>query len=81
MKKTYANWRIEINLECPYKSCGSYLDLMDSSRFPSLHDDGSPLRIFEAGKNYGQSDNEIKHMESITCPDCEREIKLEGIQW
>lgn len=81
MKKTFASWSIEINLDCPYKSCDAYLNLMDSNLFPQLHDGASPIGTFEPGINYGQSDREIKYFDRIICPECKREIKLEGIQW
>jgi|GEM_PF-6749836 hypothetical protein len=81
MKKAEASWSLEIWVTCPYVKCGNYMNIMDSSEFVYLHDDGSPLRTFEPGKNYDENDPEIKHYYEITCPECHKEFKLSGITW
>lgn len=80
-KKATATWSIELNLTCPYKSCDSWLNLLDSDQFPALNDDGGFLRFFEPAKNYNMNDSELKYLDSITCPECEREIRLDEITW
>lgn len=79
MKKAYASWSIQLNVECPH--CEAYLDLFNVDDFPALHN-GDPLTLtFDPGASYKEEDFQIKHFEPLVCPECEKEFKLEAVEY
>ena len=74
MKKVEAQINIGINLTCPH--CGEYIDLFDQNHFQGLHDDGYIYRKL-LGDTFGCKDFD----ETITCPECKKEIKIGQVHW
>jgi endogenous inhibitor of DNA gyrase (YacG/DUF329 family) len=75
-EKVQANLSIELNVTCPH--CDEYFNLfeIDNGR---LNDDGYLMK--SACPDGYWIDEHGKFKETVTCPDCEKPVEIEGIAW
>lgn len=77
LKTATASWTIHLYVDCP--NCDRFIDLMDADDVPALHDGDPLLMSIDPAKSYDES--ELKYFELIECPKCEKEFKLDSIEW
>ena len=73
MKKTNANIRLEINVECPH--CEEYINLLDLTE---MTDDGYiHHRCLRDEERWGCKE----FNETIECPECKKEFMIEDVEY
>jgi len=75
MTTVEAGLNIELNLLCPH--CEDYINLME---IEGLNDEGQLLEVACPSKGHW-SDSHLNFDIKIDCPDCKKEIHVNGIGW
>lgn len=73
MKKTNADIRIEINVECPH--CEEYINLLELDEM--VEEGYIYVRCFPDGEQWGC--NGLN--ETIECPECKKDFIIEDVQY
>ena len=74
---TEANLTIEMNVTCPH--CGSYFDLFEIGN-GSLNDDGYLIKKACPQNGYW-GDEHKQFKKKVKCPECTKEVHIDGIAW
>ena len=81
--KRRATLCIEINVDCPNKKCGAYIDILreDETDGYNHNEEGFLMEQACPDKGIWTTEHEKFHCEQITCTECGTTFDVEGLDW